>query len=471
MFKGKRWTKSDSLSEVEIPNDPTLPQLATLLDEEYMGQLFQEKLFAGFDKEQFKIERCGIAHLHYRPLYKCHIYYNLDIREYANNQHANQFISIKINVKERYPERVVAKRRKQMNIAPVYGQSFAYFAKFKMMLISFPNDLKISNLYQIVFPAELQKIIGPTLNQYLANTDETENTACPIQIISYKPERSCLVKCVVQPLSTGTARDMKKVIYGRIYSNRRGEQIYPAMEAIWNGQPRRTGLLSVAEPLAYDPTSRILFQGCVEGVPLKNLIDRKEFVSYVGATARSLVAIHQTKVKLNRTITPNEAYMNLKSRAQSLMAVVPETKTKVERILDWLKRTMPCNPTDDLYLIHGDFSMSQVLVGTNQQISIIDFDDVCMGNPNTDICRFLSHLEYSVLADSKHTLLKRQSVEEFCSQYEKAMPGVLVPKELSWYKVVDLVQRAGRSLKFIKPGWAYRIDNYLNEAETLICKK
>ena len=223
----------------------------------------------------------------------------------------------------------------------------------------------------------------------------------------------------------------------------------------------------LAEPLGYDKTSRVLFQGAVGGIPLSELIGCKEFLENVGATARSLAGIHQTPVRLDRVNMPHEELLRLESRASSLNTVAPENVKKAKRIFDWLKRSMPRTQSHGLCLIHGDFSMRQVLAGDNK-ISIIDFDDACMGDPLADIARFLGFLEHPILEGTIGKPLKRQIRDEFCREYEKAMPGVLVRKNLMWHKTMTFLKRAIMTPKHLIPGWSGRMDHYMSEAETLI---
>ncbi len=55
------WPDRAILGEGEIPADPALPQLATLLDERAMGRILQVELPGGVLEGRYSIERCRIA--------------------------------------------------------------------------------------------------------------------------------------------------------------------------------------------------------------------------------------------------------------------------------------------------------------------------------------------------------------------------------------------------------------------------
>ena len=56
-FRPIGWTDRGILDEIEVPTDPNMPQLATVLDPRIMGRILQEELSGGFAKGRLQIER------------------------------------------------------------------------------------------------------------------------------------------------------------------------------------------------------------------------------------------------------------------------------------------------------------------------------------------------------------------------------------------------------------------------------
>ncbi len=469
MFRDKGWTDGNVLGEDEIPADPSLPQIATMLDGRAMGRILQDELPGGFAEGRLRIERCRVVYVCYRPTRNCLVSYSLDIRDTATGRCGTQLMCGKIFAEAR-SKRYLATRAKRMSAVPDYDLSFAYLVDHQMIVTAFPNDLMVRGLHQIVYRDELEPVVRGTLGLRVGQAEGVEDGSSPVGIISYKPERSCLVRCAVRCSESASQRDQGKVVFARIYHNDRGDEIYRAMKALWNGEARRSGLLAVAEPLGYDPTARILFQGSVGGTILAALAGCEEFLDYVGVAARSLAAIHQSPVRLERARTTEGELEVLELLAQGLIQVRPMTGEKLNRILGRLRRAMPGPPGQGWGLIHGDFSHNQILVKAGH-VSVIDFDGVGMGDPCTDIGSFLARLERPAVEGGLEGSLRHWAAEEFCRQYEAAQRGVLARDRLIWHQAMGLVRLAVNSLKHLKSAWPRRVDNYLSRAETLLSEQ
>ena len=83
------WPDRAILGEGEIPADPALPQLATLLDERAMGRILQVELPGEVLEGRYSIEGCRVAHVRYRPGRDCLVGYKLEVGDPATGQLEN----------------------------------------------------------------------------------------------------------------------------------------------------------------------------------------------------------------------------------------------------------------------------------------------------------------------------------------------------------------------------------------------
>ena len=462
----KAWTGGDVLGQAEVPADPHLPQLAQMLDAGTMGRIFQDELPGGFAEGRLRIERCRVVYVDYRPARTCLVSYSLDIVDSATGRHGTQVISGKVFAEER-SESYLASCPKRMRAIPDFGLPFAYLSDCKMFLTAFPNDLRMRGLHQIIYPDELELVVRNALGLPEVRIEGVEDGSCPVKIVSYKPEQSCLIRCPVLRPDSASVRCQRRIIFGRMYSNDRGEQIYRAMVALWNGKARHSRLLSVAEPLGYDPTARVLFQGSVPGTCLTTLAGCEEFLHYVGLAARSLAAIHQTPVRLERSGNLDYELNRLELKARGLIQVYPKADEKLNWILGRLRLTMPSPQGQAWGLIHGDFSPGQILAD-GSRVSVIDFDTVRMSDSYADLGLFLARLEGLAVEGALQDSLRDRAAEEFCRQYEGAHPGALARDRLIWHQAMGFLREALSKLMHLRPGWPSLMDHCLSRAAALL---
>jgi aminoglycoside phosphotransferase (APT) family kinase protein len=116
----------------------------------------------------------------------------------------------------------------------------------------------------------------------------------------------------------------------------------------------------------------------------------------MAAMARQLAALHDTRLPdetgglLDHVQLGEREWQRFREAAAELGATFPELQPRLERLASMLGGV---RPEPQPALLHGDFHPAQFLIeaGTPR---LIDFDNVCMGDPMYDLARFASHLYY-----------------------------------------------------------------------------
>jgi aminoglycoside phosphotransferase len=457
MFR-KGWATGEVLPEVEIPTDPALPQLATLLDGGAMGPILADALPDKFGDGCSGSGRCRVAGVRYRPGRECLVSYALDGAGAGERGQLDTPIACAKVTAEDLAKTRLAKR---MTAARDHGTSFAYLPDRGMVVTAFPDDLRVHGLHRLVETDHLRAVIRSAFDCPDVDLERAEDGSPRASIVSYRPERSCLLRCVIQRPTHG--KHDNQVVYARLYRDHRGAVIHRAMTALWDEMARAPGLLSVAEPLGYEPGARILFQSAVGGNPLGDMAQGDAFLDHIGQVARSLAALHRSPLSLERRRFLEDELDWIELMARGVLGVRREAGQRLARILDRLQRTAPREQDEPRCLIHGDFSMNQVMAEPDL-VSLIDFDDVAMGDPHADLGTFLARLEGRVSDNS----LKRSAAERFRRDYEAAATRSLVMDRVVWYQALGFVRLALSALAQLKPGWPSRVDGHLHRAETLI---
>jgi hypothetical protein len=454
MFR-KGWAAGDVLPEAEIPVDPALPQLATMLDGEAMGRILATALPGHFAEESSGTRRCRVAGVRYRPGRECLVSYALDRVRTGGSRPDTRVVCAKVMAENSAESRLT----RRMTAARDRGISYAYLCDHGMVLTAFPDDLRVHGLHRLMAGDHLTSIVRSALDCPEVDLDRARDGSPRASIVSYRPERSCLLRCVIRG-----PRRRDEVIFARLYrDDRGGAMVHQAMTALWNGRARASGLLSVAEPLGYDPAARVLIQGAVGGVPLGEATQGPLFLDHIGQAARSLAALHGSASRLDRARSLEDELKWIELMANGVLGVRPEAGERLRRVLEGLRRLQPCHENQARCLIHGDFSMNQVMAEAGG-VSLIDFDDVAMGDPHADLGTFLARLEGRI----PESAMKRQAAERFCRDYAAAGSGVLAMDRMVWYQAVGFVRLALSAFAQLKRGWPSRVDGHLRRAEMLI---
>lgn len=459
MFR-KGWAEDAVLSEAEIPVDPALPHLSTMLNGTVMGGILREALPEEFNGADFGTMHCRVASVSYRPGRRCRVSYVLNTGKTGSELDSPRVVTAKAKIRKSGERQ----SSKQIADAGAEGIRSTYLSDYAMAITAFPNDLRLFGVRRIFDSDYLDAVIRRALCEPAAKVVRSEDGSPLVSIASYRPELSCLFRCLIQ--RPGKANRNPEVAYARMYRDNVGEEIFHAMAALWNGSARRTGLLSVAEPLGYDPVERVLFQGGLSGGCLTDMSRGEGFLDYVGMAARSLAAIHECPIRLKRSRSVDYELNRLEIWVRSLVGVLPEARERLDGILCALRHAMPTAQGRARTLVHGDFSLNQVLAGSGR-VGVIDFDAVAMDDPLADAASFLARLDGHILdRDTRY-----QAAEIFRREYEAATGMNRSMDCLDWHQTAQSLRQAFSKMAHLRPGWRDFMDHCISRSSDNVARR
>lgn len=157
------------------------------------------------------------------------------------------------------------------------------------------------------------------------------------------------------------------------------------------------GSITPATVLGHSDRHQAILLKWVPGTSLSDQLcySATELTTTMLELAKLLSEVHsQPRIKLPRISTP-EIISSLHDIPQGLAALSTDlgenARNSVSRaalLLSQLQRPLTS--------LHGDLSLDQILVG--EQVSLIDFDNACLGHAEQDLGNLLAHLERSSLA-------------------------------------------------------------------------
>lgn len=288
------------------------------------------------------------------------------------------------------------------------------------------EDLRLELRVETVDPAlpALQDIIDPVaardlLQQVIVDAGYADAavTRCRPHVVRYKPGSRCTVVVEVDYDHANGNRPGPDPIVIKTHQGDKGQTAWAAMTALWQSPLARQGIVTLAEPLGYEPERRILFQGPIpEDCTLKELartaladgsngqLDRlrEELVR----TGHALAALHQSSTTYGETATLDGELTELREVVSRLSFSVPSLEAAAKSLLTRVEELSVEFPAEGSVPSHHDFRPAQVLLHAGK-VGFIDFDGASMAEPALDLGRFRAKLRdigISVLSASGQPL-------------------------------------------------------------------
>jgi len=203
-----------------------------------------------------------------------------------------------------------------------------------------------------------------------------------------------------------TGEEVKIPIFCSAHSEEPRENIYQALQYL-RAADFPTDLIDIPDPLFYSEYFRGTFYRGLKGENLLYYIKKKDFVTVtkiVAAPARLFARLHALKTEAKANFNP------INSRIETVIPGVKRTlqemaaryngryQDDLRGVYDYLIRQEEkyFATGGRLSLIHGDAHPENILVTSPERLGLIDFTDMCLGDPARDLGSFLQQLEYKI---------------------------------------------------------------------------
>jgi hypothetical protein len=289
---------------------------------------------------------------------------------------------------------------------------------------------------------------------------DVDVAGCVPDVVRYKPGSRCTI--VYRMAYRGAPGPDPLVV--KTHQEDKGRRAWEAMRALWDDPLSRSGVVTLAEPIAYLPEERVLVQGPVpEDRTLKELARSAltevvaggttgamdELREMLTGTAKALAALHRSRAEYGREVTWAEEVAEVREVVARLALSVPPVATAADPLLRRLEALDSAVPAEGFVSAHHDFRPAQVLLHQGR-IGFIDFDGACRAEPALDIGRFrgkLRDIGIGVFAGSGrpltgdalegHLLLLDELCDEFLAAYRRHAP-VTTERVVLW-ETTDLL--------------------------------
>ena len=452
-----------------LPFDQTLPQLQVALDPLMMQLIFQNLLVT--DNAAIHVDSCIVERVKYKAGEKCVISYLLHLYDGANDCCHEQRLATRL-----FPAGLSAARYQKALCEPVtpprYGKAVTHLPELGMVLWAFPNDRKIATLPHLMATARQENDELATIVQKLWG-ETYQIVQHHHRLVHYVPEHTCTVCVELQvapPPVLPAALPTKLTLFGKAYYNDDGAETYRLMTLLW-AKPRCS--LRIAQPLAYDPQTRILWQKGLLGQTLSRYpLGSPAFAIFLTEAAQTVASLHGATLPCTRQSHLAEWTAQLQNIQQMLKTVHPASQNAVAVLVTALLRQAPIGRLEPSATLHGDLHLQNFLVDESapagQRVALIDLDNLSTGSPWCDLGSFCAGLYYRGLVEGVPQALIQHAIDTFCAAYAQVAPWPLEPQAIGWYTATALLnERAFRTISRMKQGRFDLLDDLIRLASAL----
>ena len=203
-------------------------------------------------------------------------------------------------------------------------------------------------------------------------------------LLSHRPERRAVVRLEGSP-GQRFAKDVRPSRVRAVSNVARDLSVSP-------DRP-----FTVPEVIEVDERQGVVIYSALAGIGLHALFcDRERLVPAARATGEALRWLHDKARRPERT---HDAQAEIGVLQKWLSRVEAFAPTRCRRLHDAAAKVFQELEVDScgLTMIHRDFYEKQVVIGSNGQVGILDFDTAAVGEPALDVANIFAHLELRVL--------------------------------------------------------------------------
>lgn len=266
-------------------------------------------------------------------------------------------------------------------------------------------------------------------------------------IVRYHPDKRCTIRV---DYSDGRPSEFAKV-----FSTNDGLRIYHESEMLWQASKVGRITMSVSQPIRWAAETNTLWQLEIPAKPIKHLLtaDGIALAYKIGCAAGSLPV---SGLKINNLFGQQQQMERSLKEGGDLCRRIPALSGAFEFIIETLNKIHADFTGSTLVPIHRAPYPSQWLVGENN-LGLIDFDGLSMGDPELDIASFISEVDFE-------NPVKLQCVsinKAFLAGYESVLGREIDLRLLAAYCVHKRISKAAKYAAAIHPNGDVRAEQTL----------
>jgi len=207
-------------------------------------------------------------------------------------------------------------------------------------------------------------------------------------------------------------------LLGKMYRDTaRGRRVHEIMRWLWDQAASGSSALGVPRPLGWIPELSMLVYLPVPGRVLGDAIFDERAAAYMDMAAAWLAALHRSRLPLDRAFDVATELASLRAWSSIVAERHPDRAGAAERICRRLSELSSELGAENGRPIHKDFHHQHVFVA--ERASVIDFDEVRLGDPHFDLAHFCAYLTLLGCRFPAMTATLERLRDEFLGSYRR----------------------------------------------------
>lgn len=422
-----------------VSRDTGLPGLRLALDPEAI----LESIAAACGRDD--LARCEVRYVRYKPATSC------VVRALLYVGRDGDAAPIDLHVVAYRPDDVV-KRDKALAQPAVASPLGPGRLSLPLGCVAsvFPNDAQVRSLWQAGSPGDWRALLHRTFGDRRPELIDAVPT-----LLAYKPHRRAVFRLDLAGEPAGVLKLYGREGYAAARRNSRGF--------------RSRGNLRVARRMGASDSLQAIGFKWIRGDGLVDLL------SGDGATepamrllAAALRELHVQPPPPEKKAAAGTFADRIEASRRAVGQLCPALAAAADRMASRIAGGIGCRPDRQIATIHGDFYAKQVLIGREEMIGLIDFDESTAGDPEADLGNFAAHLAWHVESGRFRADRAEVAAAELIDAYAAIEPGVLDRDLLRHYTAASGFQLVPRPFRDRLDNWPDRMAAMLRRVESTL---
>ena len=186
------------------------------------------------------------------------------------------------------------------------------------------------------------------------------------------------------------------------------------------------------------------------------------------AVGGALASLHCSDLTPVASWDPGAEFTALQSAMRDVQRALPMVSEDLDRLLGRLERGRSTITFEDSTPIHGNLFGDQILVHDGR-VGIVDWDDLCRGDPTYDLGRLTAHLIFMARRTQADRLRVGECIRSLQRGYAETAGRTLDQALLRWQTAAAILMRAKISaLRVLSPEWTGETVHALEDAHEIL---
>ncbi len=303
-------------------------------------------------------------------------------------------------------------------------------------------------------PKKLRKLLRKLARKQDLCPDVVPRRPALPQLLRYVPRCRALFRLAPVPRLT------EAHLYIKVYEPRAFKRARKNLKIINRAASQQKLDFVVPRLVVSSSRRRALVMDTVPGEPFTTLVNASQTDGY-GRVGRAIASLHASDIAPFVSWTPVGELKALAQAMRDVKVALPHLAQKIDETSAELNRRRPRTSSAERVPLHGNLFGDQLLVADNQ-VGLVDWDDLCFGDPMFDLGRLLAHLRFLAIrrVQSGNTVVS--GFAELLAAYRSRRDAEIEWRRLEWQTQVALLMRAKISaLRPLTTNWKEELTDTL----------